>query len=502
MLYMYIYKTRKTSISFILTNETKSMPFMKRNVVSCILLLTYSILLVSCKPEVKLTPAEAKEIAKEAYIYGFPMVVNYKTMYLYAINENSPEYKGPFNELNCEARLFTPDDKAVVTPNSDTPYCMFWVDIRNEPGVISLPEMEPERFYHFQLVDLYTHNFAYLGTLTTGNKAGKYLIATQSWKGKTPEGIDEVIHCETGLFFVVVRTQMMNEKDLENVKRIQGEYRLEPLSVYLGEETRKSGSVDDFPAWNEGDQFTSASLKYLDVMLELLDPVDTEIELIRRFSRLGIRTEEGFNLDRFDKDVQQAIEDGIKEGFKDIEAFVKANAGDPLISAKIFGTREFLKKSAFENYQIADFYILRAVAAHMGLYGNSGAEAIYPTYLTDAEGNPLNSSENRYTLTFQSDELPPVKAFWSLSMYDGQTQLFIHNPLDRYLLNSSMKDDFVYGNDGSLTLFIQKDSPGPELESNWLPAPDGPFYSVMRLYGPEEAALKGEWVNPPMEKVN
>jgi len=138
----------------------------------------------------------------------------------------------------------------------------------------------------------------------------------------------------------------------------------------------------------------------------------------------------------------------------------------------------------------------------MGLYGNSGSEAIYPIYMTDSEGAPLNSGTGRYTVTFHKSEIPPVRAFWSLTMYDGKTQLFIHNSLDRYLVNSNMKDDFVYGADGSLTLYIQKDSPGPGLEPNWLPAPDGPFYAVLRLYGPEQAALTGEWVNPPMVKVN
>jgi len=184
-----------------------------------------------------------------------------------------------------------------------------------------------------------------------------------------------------------------------------------------------------------------------------------------------------------------------------MKEFIAAYTSDPLISAKIFGTREFLKKSAAENYQLPDFYLLRAVAAQRGLYGNSGAEAIYPTYVTDAEGQPLNAAENRYTMTFREDEFPPVRAFWSLTMYDGRTQLFIHNPLDRYLLNSDMMDNFVRGDDGSLTLYLQKDSPGPELEANWLPAPDGPFYAVMRLYGPEEDALDGTWKNPPMHKV-
>ncbi len=452
--------------------------------------------------EVKITKEEAKQIAKDAYIYGFPMVVNYKTMVAYTLDKNSPEFKGDFNELGCEARVYTPDDKAIVTPNSDTPYCMGWVDIRKDPIVISVPEMEPERFYHFQLVDLYTHNFAYLGTLTTGNKAGKYLIVNQSWKGKKPKGINNVIRCETDIFFVIVRTQLMNKSDLEKVKQIQGEYHMQPLSAYLGNGTPKAALKNDFPKWNEGDQFTSASFKYLDVMINSLEPVSEEKALMERFARLGIGTDKGFDINRFDEETQKAIEQGVKDGFKTMESFLKEEGADPLASAKIFGTRKFLKKSAKENYQLEDFYVLRAVAAHTGLYGNSGAEATYPTYLSDSEGNPPNTAENKYTITFQKEELPPVKAFWSLTIYDGRTQLLVENSLDRYLLNSNMKDDFVYGENGSLTLYMQKDSPGKPLEANWLPAPDGPMYMVLRLYGPEEAALKGEWVNPPLVKAS
>ena len=452
--------------------------------------------------EVKITKEEAKQIAKDAYIYGFPMVVNYKTMVAYTLDKNSPEFKGDFNELGCEARVYTPDDKAIVTPNSDTPYCMGWVDIRKDPIVISVPEMEAERCYHFQLVDLYTHNFAYLGTLTTGNKAGKYLIVNQSWKGKKPKGINNVIRCETDIFFVIVRTQLMNKSDLKKVKQIQGEYHMQPLSAYLGKGAPKAALKNDFPKWNEGDQFTSASFKYLNVMLGLLEPVTEEKALMERFARLGIGTDKGFDINRFDEETQKAIEQGVKDGFKAMESFIKEAVADPLASAKIFGTREFLEKSAKENYQLEDFFILRAVAAHTGLYGNSGAEAIYPTYLSDSEGNPPNTAENKYTITFQKEELPPVKAFWSLTIYDGKTQLLVENSLDRYLLNSNMKDDFVYGENGSLTLYMQKDSPGKPLEANWLPAPDGPMYMVLRLYGPEEAALKGEWVNPPLVKAS
>ena len=152
-----------------------------------------ALLLAGCndKPgqdaqQIPVTPAEAQAIAKEAYVFGFPIVMNFKTMWNYSIDKESPEYKGPFNQVFCDARLFTPEDKAVVTPNADTPYCMFWMDARAEPLVLSVPEMEPDRFYHFQLVDLYTHNFAYVGTLTTGTGAGKFLIAGPGWDGEKP----------------------------------------------------------------------------------------------------------------------------------------------------------------------------------------------------------------------------------------------------------------------------------------------------------------------------
>jgi hypothetical protein len=168
----------------------------------------------------------------------------------------------------------------------------------------------------------------------------------------------------------------------------------------------------------------------------------------------------------------------------------------PLASAKIFGTREFLKKSAVENYGQPTFYVMRAVASHMGLYDNSGFEALYPTYLTDSDQAPIDASKNNYTLTFLKDDIPPIKSFWSLTMYDGKTQLFIHNPLGLYLLNSTMMDRFVKEDDGAVAFYIQKDSPGKDKDANWLPALDGPFYMVMRLYGPEADALEGKWAPP------
>ncbi len=449
------------------------------------------------------TPDEAQSIAKKAFVYGFPMVMNYKTIANYVLDEQSPEYKGPFNQVACDARLFTPEDKAIVTPNSDTPYCMFWADLRAEPLVLSVPEMEPERFYHFQLIDLYTHNFAYVGTLTSGNEAGKFLLVGPEWKGQKPEGIKDVIRSETDFIFNVVRTQLFGPDDLDNVQAIQDSYTLEPLSAFLGTEAPPAATMPDFPKWHEGSQFDERFFAYLDFMMSLLkQPGAGEEALWDDLTRLGIGPEGTFELTALPVDIQTALKDGAKEGFGELEVFIGDYGNDPLASAKIFGTREFLTSSAKDNYDLERPDLPRSVAAHMGLYGNSGAEAIYPTYLVDTDNQPLDAATNSYTLTFAKGKFPPVKAFWSLTMYDGMTQLFIENPLDRYLLNSNMMDQFSLEADGSLVFHIAKESPGEELKGNWLPAPDGPFYMVLRLYGPDTEALDGQWTPPALIRVN
>ena len=446
---------------------------------------------------------ETTAIAKEAYLYGFPMVMNYKTLYQYAVDADGPDYKGPFNQVACTARLFTPEDKAVVTPNADTPYCMFWMDLRAEPLVLSVPGMDEGRYYSFQLIDLYTNNFAYVGTLTTGNEQGRFLLAGPDWKGEKPAGIKAVLRAETDYIFNVTRTQLFGPDDLAEVEEIQAQYKLEPLSAFLGEKAPAAPPRPAFPDWVEGSQLDQRFFTYLDFVMDLLGkPGAGEQALWQDLARLGIGPGKEFKLDVLPEAQRTALEAGIKEALAEIQAFIIANGADPLASAKWFGTRTFLQQSAQTNYGLDKPDLMRAVAADRGLYGNSAAEATYPTYLTDAEGEPLNASQHSYTLTFAKGELPPVKAFWSLTLYDGRTQLFIHNPLDRYLLNSSMLDQFQWQDDGSLTLYIGKSSPGGALETNWLPAPDGPFYMVMRLYGPETIALEGRWMPPKVQKAD
>lgn len=472
---------------------------MKSKSILSALLIT---LLIGCQEKApELTPTEAKEIAKEAYIYGFPLVLNYKTMYSYAVDKTSPEYKGDFNSLGCAARVYTPEDKAIITPNSDTPYCMAWVDMRAEPVVFTIPEIEEERFYEVQLIDLYTHNFAYISTVATGNIPGNYLLTGPDWKGEVPEGITDVIPCETQFLFSIHRTQLFNASDIDKLKEIQDGYHIEPLSTFLETTAPVAAAAIDFPEWEDGTEFTAESFKYLDFMLTLVKTPLEERGLMKRFAKIGLGSTSKFDLTSFSPEIQKALEEGAQEGLLAIKEFGEKESADPLSSAKVFGTREFLNKSAKENYNESNLFILRAVAAQLGIYGNSGDEAIYPTYLVDTEGAPFDASKSNYTMTFKKGELPPVSAFWSLTMYDGKTQLLIDNPLNRYLLNSPMMDDFVMNEDGSLTLYVQKEAPEKALESNWLPAPDGPFYVVMRLYGPQKEALEGEWFAPALVKA-
>ena len=472
--------------------------------------LIAALLLLGCGAENATEPSKAKSelsadetraIARDAYVFGFPLVMNLKTIYDYTIDIDSPNYKGPFNEVSCEARLFTPADTAVVTPNSDTPYCMFWMDLRSEPLVLMVPELEDNRYYSVQLVDFYTHNFAYIGTRINDNAAGSYLLAGPGWTGEKPDGITEILTSETDLNFAIIRTQLFDSADLERVAEIQSSYTLQPLSAYLGQDAPAGAPAIDFPSWKNGAEFSVAAFDYLDFALDLVKTHPDETKLAASFAKIGIGASDVFDTTALEPKISGVLESAVQQSVGELRDFINANSSDPIFSAKLFGTREFLIKSAAAMGQ-PNFYLPRAVGALAGLYGNSGAEAVYPTYFVDSERDQLNAAEHNYVMQFAADGLPPAKAFWSLSMYDGPTQLFIENPLDRYLVNSAMSSDFDFENDGSIVIYIQKDSPGADREANWLPAPDGTFYVTLRLYLPEQRVLAGEWSAPALSKAD
>jgi len=427
-------------------------------------------------------------VARDAYVYGFPLMMNLKTIYDYVINQDAPDYKGPFNEVSCEARLFTPADTAVVTPNSDTPYCMFWLDLRREPLVISVPDIEADRYYSIQLIDFYTHNYAYIGTRTTGNGAGRYLLTGPGWAGSKLDGVDDVIPSETDLVFVVVRVQLFGPDDLDRVREIQEGLALQPLSDFSGEPAPPVADNIAFPAWEPGAERSLRAFEYIDFALRLVETRPDEATLRQRIAAIGIGAGAPLKVAALDADQSEEMAAGMEQGLTDMSDFLAANATDPLMSARIFGSREYLTESAAEMGK-PDFYLLRAAAAMAGLYGNTGAEAIYPTFFADSDGDPLDASKHDYVMRLPAGEFPPAKSFWSLSMYDGKTQLFIENPLDRYLLNSSMEERFAKEPDGSIVFYLQAKAPAESLQANWLPAPAGPFYAV-----------EGRWTPPVIAK--
>jgi hypothetical protein len=440
-----------------------------------------------------------KDIAQEAYIYGFPMLMNYGVMYAYFIDKNSGQYKAPFNTIYNEARVFTPKDTAIVTPNSDTPYSFIGVDLRAEPIVLCVPKVEKSRYYDVQLVDMYTFNYGYIGSRATGNDAGCYVIAGPDWKGETPKDIKKVFRSETQFGLVGIRTQLFSPSDMPNVVKVQAGYKVQPLSKFLNQPAPPAPPAIDFPAFTKDDMKTPFA-KYLNFILQFCPPVEEEKALRAKFATIGIEAGKPFDFDKLSEAHKAEMALGIKEGYDAIEK-QKDNIGKNIngwLIGSILGDRAFFKGD----------WLLRAAGALAGIYGNSAEEAVYPLAKNDADGQPLDGSKAKYTLTFAKDQFPPVNAFWSVTMYDGKTQLLIENPINRYLINSPMLPNMKKNADGSLTLYIQKDSPGKDKESNWLPAPDGPIYMVMRLYWPKTEppsilpAGEGTWQPPAIKKVS
>jgi hypothetical protein len=440
-----------------------------------------------------LSADDARTIAREAYTYANPMVDNYRVLYSAFVDESDPEYKTPINRLVNLARVYTHEDRTVQTPNSDTPYSWLALDLRTEPFVLTVPEIEAGRYFNIQLIDLYTHNFAYIGSRETGNGGGDFLIAGPGWDGDVPAGITRAIQAETELVVAIYRTQLFDADDMDNVKAVQAGYQAQPLSAFLGQPSPEAAPAIDFIAPLTREEITRSPevFEQLNFVLQFCPTHPSEKELMDRFARLDIGAGKTFDWDAFPPDIQAAIGQGMAEAWGDFAALKKRAEAGEIDSGDLFGTREHLQNN----------YLYRMAGAVFGIWGHSEAEAIYPSYYVDADGEPLDGA-HRYTLRFAPGELPPVHSFWSLTMYELPESLMVENPINRYLLNSPMLDDFVRDAEGGITLYLQHDSPGADLEPNWLPAPEGPFSAIMRLYWPKAEALDGSWKLPPLERAD
>lgn len=465
---------------------------MTQRALCCLLVAGLAPTISSCSREARApteaaptgpSAGEAKAIAAEAYVYLYPMVQNYQIIYQFALNPQGPEFKGPMNTIYNVARVFTSKDTTIVTANSDTPYSYLMMDLRGEPYVVTLPKIEPKRYYSLQLVDLYTHNVDYLGTRKDGNDGGSFLIAGPDWKGEVPAGVKRVVRIPTQLMFGQFRTQLFNPADLPNVKAIQAKYKVQPLSEFLGRPAPPAPALIDYPPISQA-QLETDFWRYANFLLQFAPPMPGEEGLRARFERIGVRPGGGWPAPRLPDATVRAIEDGARDARAQLDAEVRKLKS----SAGLFGTPE----------QMAGKYRERALGAWGGIYGNDIEETFYVSYQADDAGQPLDGAVKTYTLTFPPGQLPPVDAFWSITMYDGKTRLMVDNPIERYLINSPMLPQLGRNRDGGVTLYLQHAPPTVDRRANWLPAPDGPMALVMRMYLPKKEALDGTWKSPPV----
>jgi hypothetical protein len=443
-----------------------------------------------------LTPQEARQTAEEAYIFAYPMLMAYRALYFTNLNEKSPVFRAPGNQLVSDSKPADHTRIDVVTMNGDTPYSNFMIDLRAEPVVVSVPEIE-SRYYVLQFPDLYTHNFAFIGTRATGTGAGDYLFVGPKWEGEIPEGrFKRIFYCETELTGGIGRTQLFGLDDLPNVLEIQKGYKIATLSEFLGEEPKATPETNWLP-WKDELLSSLEFIDYFNFLIPFCEPIHADDQAaMARFAKIGVAPGAAFDASAYDEKIVKAIEAGIADAIKKIahkaENIAEQVNGWNMMEA--FGPREFFQGD----------WLLRAAAAMAAIFANDKIEAFYPLIYVDADGGVLDGTANKYTLHFEKDEIPPAKYFWSVTMYDkradGTAGYMVDNPIDRYLVNSTT-EGLVYGQDGSLTIYIQHEQPEGEKAANWLPAPAAPFYMCLRVYGPEERVMNGEWAPPPVKRV-
>jgi len=380
--------------------------------------------------------ADMQALAEEAYIYAFPILMSYKTMYQYSVKPGTSQFKAPFNQLMNTARVYGPQDTTVISANSDTPYSLLWTDLRAEPIVLTFPEIETKRYFVAQTQDLSTYLLPYVGSRVTGNKGGTFMITGPDWNGDKPAGVDKLIPSKTDFAFTVYRTQLFNPGDLDNVTKIQTGYKVETLSAFLGKPAPAAAPQLDFPDWGDQKEPGNDFIRYLNFCLQHITPDATEKALWEKLAPIGVGPGRAFDYAKLPAEQQATIAKGVAA------ASQKIIDTTPKYADAITGQTR-------ENYE--HHWIYRAIVTKMGWGANDPHEASYPLLQVDGGGNKLDASQHKYTITFAKGKLPPVKAFWSLTMYDGKSQLMIENPINRYLLNSPMLPDMKKNADGSLT---------------------------------------------------
>lgn len=434
-----------------------------------------------------LSPKEIQNMVKDAYVHCYPIFENYKGIYFYGVKKESPKFS-PMNTIVRETKLYSPDDKFVVSPNNDAFYSTGILDVRAEPVIIKVPESK-HRYYVIQLVDMLTNNFAYIGVNATGTSSGVYAVTGPDFSGTLPAGVVEIKSPSDFLVFAGrTGVDAENPSDIGAAKALQNQYEVGVISKYYPEFTVKKAAVVDFPDIAEDDNTTEQFFSRVNFLLKHTKLNADDQKIIERFSAIGLKAGEVYDFKQKNPQYKEAFEEGIKEAVKIVDS-LSSNIGHRINGWEM--------APILDEYFGKD-YMLRTGYAKKAIYVNTPKEAYYPSVSFDADGNTLNGNNN-YSITFPPGKIPPARFFWSITMYDNEHQLLVKNNLKRYSIGDRTKG-MKYNKDGSLTIYIGNKKPA-EGTSNWLPAPPAGFNLMMRLYGPKEEVLNKSWSPPAVVKI-
>ncbi len=441
-----------------------------------------------------ITPEEAQAIAQEAYIYFYPLVLTDITRRVATnVPPNTVPGFGPMNAFSHFSAFPTAEFRTVVRPNFDTLYSIAWLDLTHEPMVVSAPDTAG-RYYLLPMLDMWTDVFAVPGKRTSGTAAGHFAVVPPGWTGTLPAGVTR-IDAPTPYVWIIGRTQTNGPADYDAVHQVQAGYTITPLSRWGQAPPPVEATIDPTvdmktpPMEQVNSMAGTAYFAYAAELMKLHPPHATDWSIVARLQRIGIEPGKSFDAAQVEPAVRDALEAAPTASLQLIKDKV------PTLARVVNGWQ--MNTDTMGVY--GDYYLKRAGVALFGLGANQPEDAVYPLNIGDADGQPL-TGENRYVLHFGAAELPPVDAFWSVTMYDADGYQ-VANPLNRFAIGD--RDALKYNADGSLDLYIQAASPGADKESNWLPSPaHGQLGVTMRLYAPRPQVLDGRWNPPAIRKAS
>ena len=462
----------------------------------CVAALTAALLLspasLASASASSLSQEDANAIAEDAYTYLYSLVTMDLTRLQFTNVDQVKAFSGPMNVFVNVPAYPTAEMKTVVRPNFDTLYSSAWLDLTKEPMVVSVPDTGG-RYYLLPILDMWTDVFASPGWRTTGTGAQTFLLTPPGWTGTVPDGVTE-IKASTPYAWIIGRIKTDGPADYDAVHKIQAGLKLMPLSQMGNDDWKPAPTQIDpdvdmkTPPKEQVDTMSGGDFfAYGAELLKLHPPHFTDEPIIARMKRLGIEPGKSFDFDNADPVVKKAIERAPKAA-QELMAWKLPT----LARIDNYWSMNTDTMGVYGNY-----YLKRAIITQQGLGANLPEDAIYPLNIGDKDGKPLDGTNN-YTIHFSKDEIPPVNAFWSITLYDAQG-FQVANELDRFAVSNWMP--FKYNDDGSLDLYFQNESPGKDKEANWLPAPKGSFNLTMRLYAPKSNALTGKWNPPPVLKA-